>query len=510
MAHVDLPPEVSGTTDLSGAGTVFRNRNFVYLWSAQALSQLASNMVLAALMATVYDSTRSNTAVAFLILTFLIPAVLFSTLGGVLVERSNARIILLATNIVRAAGTLGFILVAPETASANVPLLFLINFVIATASAVFAPAELTSIPRIVERRHLMAANSIFILTVNATFALGFGVLGPLVLNVLGPVMVYIIVAVMFGAAALAIIPLPAVRPEKAVPAMGAAGRAVRELGAQLAEGAGFVRRHRIIAWSLTYLAIASSLIGVLGAIGPGFAEEILRLTPQDFFFIMGPAGLGAVVGILFLNSYGKEIPKRLIIDIGLVAMGITLVALALVRPITVAFGPAVQPIEDVIPSIAPLTSLIAMVVVIAVFAGLEYAFVAIPSQTALQEELPAEVRGRIFGILNTLLSLASFAPVILAPAVADVLNIFFPGAGIPVVMAFLGLATLAAGVASWRRNARAGLHEHDRVEIPPTAALDDAAAPGAPDVADPSDATSTAAEPPHRRRRRRRSSSDGD
>jgi MFS family permease len=502
MAHIDA--EGAGATDLRGAGTVFRNRNFVYLWSAQALSQLASNMVLAALMATVYDSTGSNTAVALLILTFLIPAVLFSTLGGVLVERSNARTILLATNIVRAVGTLGFILVAPETASANVPLLFLINFVIATATAFFAPAELTSIPRIVERRHLMAANSIFILTVNATFAIGFGVLGPLVLNVLGPVAVYVIVAVMFGAASLAIIPLPAVRPDRSAPALGAAGRAVRELGAQLAEGVGFIRKHRVIAWSLTYLAIASSLIGVLGAIGPGYAEEILRLTPQDFFFIMGPAGLGAVVGILFLNSYGKEIPKRLIIDIGLIAMGVTLMALALVRPITVAFGPAMQPLEDAIPSIAPLTSLIAMVVVIAVFAGLEYAFVAIPSQTALQQELPAGVRGRIFGILNTLLSLASFAPVILAPAVADVLNIFFPGAGIPVVMAILGLITLWAGIASWRRNARAGLHEHDRVEIAPTAALDDAPAPGAPGVADPP------AEPPHRRRRRRRPSSDGD
>ena len=44
---------------------------------------------------------------------------------------------------------------------------------------------------------------------------------------------------------------------------------------------------------------------MLGAIGPGFAVDILGLTPENFFFIMGPAGLGAVLGILFLNSYGK-------------------------------------------------------------------------------------------------------------------------------------------------------------------------------------------------------------
>src|SRR3990170_8110004 len=351
MAHVDIPTD--GATELSGAGSVFRNRPFVYLWSAQALSQLASNMVLAALIATVVNTTGSLTANAVLILTFLVPAVLFSTLGGVLVERGDAKVIMLASNIVRAVGTILFIFVAPTTSSAIVPLVYLINFVVATATAVFAPAELTSIPRIVDRRHLMAANSIFILTINATFAIGFGFLGPLVLNVFGLTAVYIIVAVMFGASALAILPLPAVRPDRAASTAGdAAGRALHELADQLREGVAFVRTHRIIAWSLAYLGISSSLIGVLGAIGPGFAVDILGLTSQNFFFIMGPAGLGAVVGILFLNSYGKGIPKRLVIDVGLVAMGITLVLLAIVKPGSTGFGGAAAPLEEAVPAIA--------------------------------------------------------------------------------------------------------------------------------------------------------------
>jgi len=504
MAHVDLPQDGAG--DLTGAGTVFRNRAFVYLWSAQTLSQLASNMVLAALMATVRRTTGSDTAVALLILTFLVPAVLFSTLGGVLVERSNARIIMLATNVVRAVGIVAFVFVAPSTASANVPLVYLINFGIATATAVFAPAELTSIPRIVDRRHLMAANSIFVLTINATFAIGFGFLGPLVLNVLGPIAVYVIVAIMFGAAALAILPLPAVRPDHAAaPATAAAGRAVHELIDQLKEGVAFIRRHRVIAWSLAYLGISSSLIGVLGAIGPGFAVDILGLSPENFFFIMGPAGLGAVVGILFLNSYGKAIPKRLVIDLGLIAMGVTLILLAVIKPVTVLFGAAALPIQDAMPAIAPLISLIAVVVVIAVFAGLEYAFVAIPAQTALQEELPPDVRGRIFGILNTLLSLASFLPVIAAPAGADILNIFFDGAGIPIVMAALGLLTLWAGIASWHRNSREGLHAHDR-GMPPAEMVNATPAPGTPEAAP----TTQSPEAPHRHRRRRRPDTHGD
>jgi MFS family permease len=455
MTHGELPTDLA-SPDLSGAGSVFRNRGFVLLWSAQLLSQLASNMVLAALMAVVFHATGSNTAIAVLILTFLVPAVAFSAIAGVLVERSDARLIMLVTNVSRAIGVVLFVFVR-----ANVPLILVINLFVATMTAVFAPAELTSIPRIVDRRHLMAANSVFVLTINATFALGFGFLGPLLLTTANADAVYVVVAVMFGLAAVAIIPLPAVLPSRHED-LGTqeAGRALRAVFDQVNEGIRYVRENPRIAWSLAYLGIAASLIGVMGAIGPGFATDILRLSPDDFFFVMGPAGLGAVMGILFLNAYGKRIPRRLVIDIGLVAMGVTLVALAVVKPVVGFLSPAVQPIEhDLLPAmLSPIISLIALVVVIAVTAGVEYAFVAIPSQTALQEELPVGVRGRIFGILNTLLSVASFLPVIAAPVAADILNLLFPGAGIPWVMALLGGITLWAGFASWRHNAGMGLH----------------------------------------------------
>jgi hypothetical protein len=70
-------------------------------------------------------------------------------------------------------------------------------------------------------------------------------------------------------------------------------------------------------------------------------------------------------------------------------------------------------------------------------------------------------------------------------------------------MAVLGAGTLWAGLASWRRNSRAGLHQHDRGVLPPTSAVDDINAPGTPGVVDRPEA-------PHRRRRRRRPAADGD
>ena len=460
MTYIELTEEPA-TGLPTGTGSVFRQRNFVLLWSAQVLSQLASNMVLAALMAVVVKTTGSNTANALLILTFLAPAVVFSALAGVLVERSDARLIMMAANLGRAIGTVGFILIG-----ANVLAILALNFVISTISAFFAPAELIAITRLLEKRHFMAANSIFILTVNATFGIGFGVIGPLLLTTLGADAVYVVVAVLFALAALAIVPLPSVKPAQA-PTPLQAGKALTHVVDELREGIAFVQRTPQISWSLRYLGIGASIIGVLGALGPGFATTVLGLRPEDIFFIMGPAGLGAVMGILFLNSFGQYLPRRLLIDVGLVLVSAMLLGIALVRPIVDVLSPALQPIEQNLPNLlASALSIVALVIAIAFGAGIAYALIAIPAQTSLQEELPANVRGRIFGILNTLLSVASFFPVIAAPIIADLVDIVLPGLGIPIVL--LALSAFMAWVAfiSWRQNAAQGLHKRTTGEAP--------------------------------------------
>ena len=237
MTHVDLPQDLA-SQDLTGAGSIFANRSFLSLWTAQVLSQLASNMVLAGLMATVVATTGSNTANAVLILTFLFPAVAFSAIAGVIVERADAKLIMFGSNALRAVGTILFIFVGT-----NVLLIYVINLLIATVTAFFAPAELTSIPRIVHRRHLMAANSVFVLTVNATFAIGFGFLGPLLLTTTGnAIAIYVVVAVMFGLAGLAILMIPGAPPEvKTPPGAAVARRALASLLERMS--AGVHRRH---------------------------------------------------------------------------------------------------------------------------------------------------------------------------------------------------------------------------------------------------------------------------
>jgi MFS family permease len=197
---------------------------------------------------------------------------------------------------------------------------------------------------------------------------------------------------------------------------------------QLRDGLAYIARNRSVFWPLTYLAITASLVGVLGVLGPSFATQALGLTERDFVVVVLPLGAGLVMGILVLNVYGRYIPRRRAIEGGLIGLGFTLAALSIAQPVTSAVN------------LGPLVSLLSVVVVVAFAAGMCYGFVAVPAQTQLQEELPADVRGRVFGVLNMLVSVASFLPIILVGPIADVV-----GASLVVLVSGVLVLVAAAG-----------------------------------------------------------------
>jgi MFS family permease len=167
----------------------------------------------------------------------------------------------------------------------------------------------------------------------------------------------------------------------------------------------------------------------MGVLGPDFAVRVLGLSEDGFVIVILPLGVGLVLGILALNVYGKYFPRQRLIEGGLIALGASLVVLALAQRIG---GPFLT---------GPIVSLLTVVVVVAFAAGVSYAFVAVPAQTQLQEELPSEVRGRVFGVLNMLVSLASLGPIVVVGPLADVV-------GTPAVLATSAGLVIVAGVVS--------------------------------------------------------------
>ena len=408
---------------------VLRNRTFLALWLAQVATQVGANMVLYGLTVQVFSLTRSSTSVSLLILSFLVPAVIFGAVAGVYVDRLDRRLLLVTTNLARAAVFL-FLIFAEN----DVGLILLGTIWISSLSTFFAPAEAAMIPVIVDRRQLLAANSMYVFTLQAAFFVGFALIGPLVLNLAGQTAMLTIVAGLFVVAAGLCWLLPRYHPRlgaigahQAAQALTEAGSAVATTLGQLRDGLQYIMRNHAVFWPLTYLAITASLVGILGVLGPGFATQALGLTERDFVVVVLPLGAGLVMGILVLNVYGRFIPRRRGVEGGLIALGLSLAALAIAQPLTTAVN------------LGPSVSLLSVVVVVAFAAGMAYGFVAVPAQTQLQEELPADIRGRVFGVLNMLVSVASFLPIILVGPIADVFG------AAPVVLVTAVLVLAAAG-----------------------------------------------------------------
>lgn len=424
--------------DAESVGQVLRNRRFLSLWLAQVASQVGGNMVLYGLTVLVAQRTASASAVSLLLLTFLVPAVVFSAIAGVFVDRLDRRLILIVANVLR-----GAIFVAMVVLDGNLLLIYLLNIAVSTITTLFAPAEASMIPALVRRDQLLAANGLFTFTLQGSFALGFALLGPFVVILADVNGLIVLVAACYFLAAALCVTLPPSAPEgphgrlASGQALGEAEAALAATLRQLQEGLRYIRDNRGIFWSLSYLAITASLIGVLGALGPKYAQQSLGLKPQDFFIVVLPLGGGLVLGILLLNAYGRLFPRRRLIEGGLLVLGVALALLSVAAPLSSFLRSRVDSNGAV--ALEPFVSLLGIIVAIALAAGVAYAFVAVPAQTQLQEELPEDVRGRVFGVLNMLVSVASFVPIIVAGPLADTV-------GTTVVIFISAVLVVATGV----------------------------------------------------------------
>jgi len=217
---------------------------------------------------------------------------------------------------------------------------------------------------------------------------------------------------------------------------------------QFREGITYVRDHPIVRWALLYLGVAASIVGILGVLGPAFAEDVLGLRTKDFVVIVLPLGIGVVVGVVAVNVIQPLVSRRRLIESGMLVLGASLAAITIAGPI----AQFVRDVNDRVPGpdLSAYLSVLTIVVVIAFVAGIGYAFTAIPAQTELQSEIPQAVRGRVFGILNMLVSVASLLPIILVGPISDAYGTM------PVVLVAAGVIFLV-GIVSFVARGHAAL-----------------------------------------------------
>ena len=125
---------------------VFRNGNWIRLWSGQTVSQLGDAIADIAFPLLVYEITKSPVGLGLGFVVELIPLIVIGPLAGVLADRWNRRTLLLVADFVRIGCALGMFL------STSIWQLYVLSLLAAVMQAVFLATYSATIPQITQEQ----------------------------------------------------------------------------------------------------------------------------------------------------------------------------------------------------------------------------------------------------------------------------------------------------------------------------------------------------------------------
>src|SRR5581483_5433825 len=170
----------------------------------------------------VTDVTHSTLMAGLAIIAFTLPAVPFSAIAGVMVDRLDKRQVLWISNILRT-GVMLLVVVSLLLNPTDVWPLFVLTFLASLIGQFFTPAEGASIPLLVGERELMPALSLFNISLTVSQAIGFLLFGRIVSAIFPPFMLtfgslqlhiqpiemlFVVIALLYAVCAVLILCIP--------------------------------------------------------------------------------------------------------------------------------------------------------------------------------------------------------------------------------------------------------------------------------------------------------------
>lgn len=436
-------PNHSNTPKSPSFGEVIKNTGFTNLWLNQILVQLAYNSLNFALIIWVFRLTNSTTAISALLLCVYLPAVLLGLFAGVYVDVTDRKKVIMAINLLLSICFFSLIFF-----KFYYPAILVLTFIINALSQIYVPAESSAIPLIVKKKEqLLAANSLFSITLFSSFLIGFGLAGPLIhffhINT-----VFALEGMLLLVAFLLAFRFPSITNKwdtqgkvliKAIEEKNI--RQIFSVGVyEVKSTISLIKGKLSVTASLFILASLQVVIGILGVLIPSFFETVLQINATDASFVLIiPLGLGMVIGGILVGKFGYRFPKRKIVTTGIILAGLMFLALGL--------APLISPVIHYFPKPRPLPffyqpPLSAILAVGSFFLGMTMVAVAVPTQTVLQENTPENKRGKVFSVLGVLMAALTLLPVIFAGILADFFGpmpIFIAMGGVIALAGLLGL-----------------------------------------------------------------------
>ena len=281
-------------------------RDLFLLWLGQFISSVGDWCLWVAIPITIYNSTNSRKALAFSVVTEGLPYLIFSSIAGVIVDRTNRRLTMIAADVVRAA--LVSLLALPFVHPIPLWGYYAVLFSASAASAFFNPARAVIMTQVVPQRQLMRVNTLL-----ATSRQFSDIVGPLLGGALIALMTkrgaFLADTATFLLSAVCISLLTV----KAIPPARDSKLTIANVIKDIGDGLNLiwhspVLKGLLIAWNFGYLASA-----LFGTMVYAFCRDRLHLSPQHYGVMLGFIGVGYVSsGVLIATVLHKKEPVQLL------------------------------------------------------------------------------------------------------------------------------------------------------------------------------------------------------
>jgi predicted MFS family arabinose efflux permease len=366
-----------------------RQRNFALLWTGGLVSIAGDRVLRTILPFYVYQQSHSTLATAVMVSCELLPRLLLGSLAGVLVDRWDRRRVMLAATGLQALALLPLLLLP---ATGRLWIVYLVGLLQSSISLFFGPAENALLPRLVSEELLLPANALNSLNNNLGRLAG-PPLGGVVYALGGLPAVVLLDALTFLFAGLMILfvqpPAPDVQPEDAGEARTRpTERAAAAFWAEWREGLRVIRESRVLT-RLVCLTLLLNLGGVMmDPLYVPFISDIVQVGPQTYGWILTVRGVGGIVGSLIAGRLGHRLRREgQVFGHAEIVLGLLLLLM---------FNLPLLP-----------------VVGIAMFGtGIPGVIGSVALDTLFQRVTPNAYMGRVFGLLDTGMSVLSLIGVI--------------------------------------------------------------------------------------------------
>lgn len=358
---------------------------FLVVWAGQLVSVTGTTLTGFGLQIWVYLETGSVTRLALVSLAYALPAVLLSPLAGVVADRIDRRLAMIAADVLAGMSTLA-IAVLYFTGSLELWHLYLLSGLGAIGNTLQVPAWMAAISLLVPKRHLGRANGLVMTSEAVSIVVAPAAAGALLATLgLGAVLIADGATFLVAIATLAVVRFP--RPEPTgVPQ-------VPSLLAEMAAGWHYLRDRGGLLGLLLIYAGVNFVLAFTNVLAIPLIVSFASETAAGG--VLSAGGFGMLAGSLVVSAWGGPKRQRIAWIMGGIAVGGLAVVASGTRPSLIVIAAGYVTLMLLLP------------------------VVNTASQVVWQLKVTPGMQGRVFSLRRMLSSVASPLAILLAGPLAD-------------------------------------------------------------------------------------------